>query len=93
LILIVTLIWDFDFMVARSVHDFTIFQKSNEGRKILRCNYQEYKIMDDAAYPCRTRNWMPFKGSAIELPPFKQHWNFSQNSTSMCVKRALGILN
>jgi hypothetical protein len=87
-----TLIWDYDFGVAGSVHDFTVFQQSSEGRKILRGDYLEYKIIGDAAYPCRTWNWVPFKGSAVELPPFKQHWNFSQSSTRMCVERALGVL-
>jgi hypothetical protein len=86
------LIWDYDWGMAGSCHDFTVFQQSKEGRKIMRGDYGNYKVIGDAAYLCRPWAWVPFKGSAVELPPFKLHWNFCQSSTRMSVERALGIL-
>jgi hypothetical protein len=87
-----TLIWDYDWGLAGSCHDFTIFQQSKEGRKFMRGDYGNYKVIGDAAYLCRPWPWVPFKETAEELPPFKAHWNFCQSSTRISVDRALGVL-
>lgn len=43
--------WDWDFGWAASLHDYTLFVNSVEGRATMRGDYLPYKLIGDAAYP------------------------------------------
>ncbi|CAM6129021.1 unnamed protein product [Calypogeia fissa] len=69
-----TVFMDWDFGWAGSLHDYTMFVNSWEGRKITAREYLPFKLIGDAAYPCRTSMYVPFKGSKEQLDP-KDFWD------------------
>ncbi|HYP42886.1 MAG TPA: transposase family protein [Candidatus Nitrosocosmicus sp.] len=86
------LFWDYDFGWAVSNHDWSVFQRTEIGKKFLRGKFKPYKLIGDATYPMRPCFILPFKGSKSRLSIEKQYWNFIQSSTRMAVERAFGIL-
>jgi hypothetical protein len=84
--------WDYDFGWAGRCHDWTLFQNSHIGKRIMSGQLAPYKLVGDAAYPMRPWFYSPFKGEKEGLPRAKAHWNFIQSSTRMAVERAFGIL-
>ena len=86
------LFWDFDFGWAGSNHDWSVFQKTEIGKKFLHGKFKPYKLIGNATYPMRPCFILPFKGSKSGLSREKQYWNFIQSSTMMVVERAFGIL-
>jgi hypothetical protein len=84
--------WDYDFGWVGRCHDWTLFQNSDIGKRIMRGELLPYKLIGDAAYPMRPWFYSPFKGEKEGLPRAKCHWNFIQSSTRMAVERAFGIL-
>ena len=86
------LFWDFDFGWAGSNHDWSVFQKTEIGKRFLQGKFKPYKLIGDAAYPVRPCFILPFKGSKSGLSREKHYWNFIQSSTRMAVERAFGIL-
>jgi hypothetical protein len=84
--------WDYDFGWAGRCHDWTLFQNSDIGKRIMRGELIPYKLIGDAAYPMRPWFYSPFKGEKEGLSRAKAHWNFIQSSTRMAVERAFDIL-
>jgi len=84
--------WDFDFGWAGQCHDWTLFQNSEIGKKVMSGVFLPYKLIGDAAYPMRPWFYSPFKGEKEGLSKSKAYWNFIQSSTRMAVERAFGIL-
>lgn len=84
--------WDYDFGWAGRCHDWTLFQNSDIGKRVMKGELLPYKLIGDAAYPMRPWFYSPFKGEKEGLPRAKAHWNFIQSSTRMAVERAFGIL-
>ena len=84
--------WDYDFEWAERCHDWTLFQNSDIGKKVMKGELLPYKLIGDAAYPMRPWFYSSFKDEKDELPRTKAHWNFIQSSTRMAVERAFGIL-
>ena len=84
--------WDYDFGWAGSIHDWSLFQKSEIGKRTMSGAFLPYKFIGDAAYPMRPWFYSPFKGEKMGLSKEKQYWNFIQSSTRMAVERAFGIL-
>jgi hypothetical protein len=84
--------WDFDFGWARRCHDWTLFQITEIGKKVISGAFLPYKLIGDAAYPMRPWFYSPFKGEKEGMSRAKAHWNFIQSSTRMAVERAFGIL-
>jgi hypothetical protein len=83
--------WDYDFGWAGRCHDWTLFQNSKIGKRIMRGELLPYKLIGDVAYLMRPWFYSPFKGKMEGLPRIKCHWNFIQFSTRMVVERAFGI--
>ena len=77
---------------AGRCHDWTLFQNSDIGKRVMKGELLPYKLIGDAAYPMRPWFYFPFKGEKDGLPRAKAHWNFIQLSTRMAVERAFGIL-
>lgn len=84
--------WDYDFGWAGRCHDWTLFQNSDIGKKVMKGELLPYKLIGDAAYPMRPWFYSPFKGEKEGLSRAKGHWNFIQSSTRMAIERAFGIL-
>jgi hypothetical protein len=84
--------WDFDFGWAGQYHDWTLFQNTEIGKKVISGAFLPYKLIGDAAYPMRPWFYSPFKGEKEGMSRAKAHWNFIQSSTRMAVERAFGIL-
>ena len=84
--------WDYDSRWVGRCHDWTLFQTSDIGKKVMKVELLPYKLMDDATYPMRPWFYSPLKGEKDGLPTAKAHWNFIQSSTRMAVERAFGIL-
>ena len=57
------LFWDFDLGWAGSNHDWSVFQRTEIGKKILEGNFKPYKLIGDAAYPMRPCFILLFKSS------------------------------
>jgi hypothetical protein len=84
--------WDFDFGWAGRCHDWTLFQNTEIGKKVISGAFLAYKLIGDVAYPMKPWFYSPFKGEKEGMSRAKAHWNFIQSSTRMAVERAFGIL-
>jgi hypothetical protein len=84
--------WDYDFGWCGRIHDWTLFQKSEIGKKTMKGAYLPFKFISDATYLIRPWFYSPFKGKKDGMPRAKAHWNFIQSNTQMAVERAFGIL-
>jgi hypothetical protein len=54
--------WDFDFGWAGRCHDWTLFQNTEIGKKVISGAFLLYKFIGDAAYPMRPWFYSLFKG-------------------------------
>ena len=61
------LFWDFDFGWAGSNHDWSVFQRTQIGKKFLQGKFKSYKLIGDASYPMKPCFILPFKGSKSGL--------------------------
>ena len=61
------LFWDFNFGWAGNIHDWSIFQRTEIGKKILENNFKPYKLIGDATYHMRHCFISSFKGSKSGL--------------------------
>jgi hypothetical protein len=52
--------WDYDFGWAGRCHNWTLFQNSDIGKKIMRGELLPYKLIGDAAYPMIPWFYSPF---------------------------------
>lgn len=86
------LFWDFDFGWTWSSYDWSVFQRTEIGKKFLQGKFKPYKLMGNTTYPMRSCFILSFKGSKSGLSREKQYWNFIQSSTRMAVERTFGIL-
>jgi hypothetical protein len=84
--------WDFDFGWAGRCHDWTLFQNTEIGKKVINGAFLPYKLIGDAAYPMRLWFYSPFKGEKEGMSRAKAHWNFIQYSTCMALERTFRIL-
>jgi hypothetical protein len=84
--------WDFDFVWAGQCHDWTLFQNTEIGKKVISGVFLLYKFIRDAAYPMRPWFYSPFKEENERMSRAKAHWNFIQSSTRMAAERTFGIL-
>ena len=80
------LFWDFDFGWAGSNHDWSVFQRTEIGKKFLQRKFKPYKLIGDAPYPMRHCFILQFKGSKSGLSREKRFWNFIQSSTKMVIE-------
>jgi hypothetical protein len=84
--------WDYDFGWCGQIHDWTLFQKFEIGKKNMKGAFLPFKFIDDAAYPIRTWFYSPFKGEKGGMPRTKAHENFIQSNTQMAIERTFEIL-
>ena len=84
--------WDYDFGWCVQIHDWTLFQKIEIGKKTMKGAFLPFKFIGDAAYSMRSWFYSPFKGKKNGLSREKEFWNFIQSSTRMAIERAFGIL-
>ena len=81
--------WDYDFGWAGRCYDWTLFQFSDIGKKIMSGELLHYKLIGDVAYPIRPWFYSAFEVEKEGLPRTKCYMNFIQSSTKMAVERVL----
>jgi hypothetical protein len=62
--------WDYDFSWARSIHYWSLFQKSEIGKRKMNGSFLPYKLIRDAKYPMYLWFYSPFKREKVS--PFRE---------------------
>jgi len=84
--------WDYNLSSARSLHDWSLFQKSKIGKRTVNGVFLTYKLIGDVAYPMRPWFYSSFKEKKTGLSREKQCSNFIRSSTWMAIKNTFCIL-
>ena len=64
--------WDYDFGWVRCCHDWTLFQLTEIGKRILKGTFLPYKLIGDRTYHMKLCFYSPFKGKkdGLSRPKF-----------------------
>lgn len=72
-------------------HDWTLFQKFDISKKIMKGTFLPYKLIGDLG-PMKPWLYSPSTSDKEGLSQAKTYWNFIQSSSWMDVERSFGVL-